>query len=332
MFFLYIAIAKGSVLKGFIDFKDGKNIIILSVCIVAWVVSLTNVAESSALDDLLDISEKGLAALTTIFGFKSVVASGSGVPLVSGLFTSVESSLATIEQYLSVSNALVLAQIILLSIGKSMFFKVLAFIAIVGTLFTQYRTLSLKIFVVLIMVSPGLGIYVYTIQGIANEVKVDYHSPLTTKLDSIDAQVKKHQTAHQTSLDSLQARQIASNQEKGKSDTLTWLQRVEDRLIGTAYTASTTVTSGLRKIAAVLSEGGKELIVAALNLLVSSILQFLVLPGLYAYVMVLIMKRFFGIQVQVRPMVLRSSKVKDSTNTSSKASQIGSSSKTVKKS
>lgn len=319
-------------MKGFIDFKSGKNIAILSVCVVAWVVSLTNVAESSALDDLVDISEKGLAALTTIFGFKSIVASGSGVPIVSGLFTSVESSLATVEQYLSISNALVLAQIILLSIGKSLFFKVLAFLAIAGSLFSQYRTISLKVFVVLMMVSPGLGIYVTTIQGITKEVKIDYHSPLTTKLDSIDASVQKHKTAHQTSLDSLQARQIASNQAKGKSDTLTWLQRVEDRLVGTAYSAGESVTSGLRKVAAVLSEGGKELIVAALNFLVSSLLQFLVLPGLYAYAMVLVMKRFFGVQVQVRPMILKSSKVKDTGSSSNTSSQKASSTQKVKKS
>lgn len=248
-------------------------------------------------NDLSGYLEKQIGAVTLslglLFELKTIASSSSSshVPLISGASTSAMETLTNAINYLSWSDILISTQLIFITLSKSILLKVAVLIAFAGSFISKYRTASLKIVVLLLLINPGLPAYVSGIKYLAQEAKLDLSNDLAQELQKTHANYLKRESENKKQEALRNDKQEAAAQAKGK-DKISFFKRLEDKATDDIKKVDAKVIEGVSDSYQVLKIAGKEITIKSINLLTAVVIQFLLLPFLYFFGLFTLFKRF----------------------------------------
>ena len=265
------------------------HILLLILIIVAF----SNLFHAHLNSYLTTTLEKITGSLAFVTEFKHVALAGSSshIPLVSGGSQGLASTLDKATNYLALADGLVALQLILINLSKSLLIKLIMVVFFVGLFFERYKSFCLKALVLLLLLNPGLAIYTSTVRYVSAEAKLSDGNELHQHLIEIKEKYAQKEAAHKAKIAARNQRQLEKAQAKGK-DKIGLIKRIEDKVADVVTDAADTIEEGIAELFAVLKSVGKQLIEMTINLLVTVIMQFLVLPFGFFYGIVALIKRF----------------------------------------
>lgn len=225
--------------------------------------------------------------------FAASAASSERVPFISGISASTAQSLTEAIQYLSWSDIFISIQLILINLSKSALIKVLAIGALLGSLIAKYRDLSLRILVILLLINPGLPAYVSCVKYLALESKLVDGDNLTKELQATHAQYQKAVNDYKAKEESRKQKQFTEAKAQGK-EHIDFIEKIEDKTIHTADAIGAKTKELGSETHLILKKVCDELIVKALNLFTSVLIQFALLPFVFFYGVLFLFKRFMS--------------------------------------
>jgi len=258
---------------------------------------ITFVIVSPFASDLSSYLEKQIAAVTLslglLFELKTIASSSSSshIPLISGASTSALETLTNAIKYLSWSDVLISTQLIFITLSKSILLKVAILIAFVGSFISKYRTASLKLLVLLLLINPGLPAYVSGIKYLAQEAKLDLGNDLAQELQKNHENYLQRESENKKQEELRNTKQKAAAQAKGK-DKISIFKRIEDKAADDIKKVDAKVIEGVSDSYKVLKFAGKEITIMSINLFTTVVIQFLLLPFLYFFGLFTLFKRF----------------------------------------
>ena len=247
-----------------------------------------------ALDFISSTLEESSASLVLLTELKIASASGSTVklPLVSGSFAGVEGLLGQGMQYLEWSNILLGAQLLALTLSKSIVLKLLVLVSFLFVFLEKSRVLAVRLLIIFLLINPGLSIYTIGVKVINNETKVDLGTKLNQELKASHTKYLTKKKAHEEKLQGQKEKQLQKSEEKGK-DKISFLDRIEDKVEGTAYKVEDDVSLAFNDTLAVLKAAGQKVIQLCLNLFTHIFFLFLILPLGYFYLTKYVISNLF---------------------------------------
>lgn len=236
-----------------------------------------------------------LSLLIELKAFAST-SSSSHLPLISGTSVSIADTLSTAIHYLSWSDILVTAQLILITLSKSIILKITLIIALVGSFISKYRILSLKLIVLLLFINPGLPAYVSGVKYLTKEAKLDLGTDLTQELQNAHANYNKRVQENKSQEETRNQIQLKKVELEGKSKVSS-LKRLEDKASDDIKKVDDKVIEGISDAYQVLKGATKEITIKSINLLTSILIQFILLPFLYFFGFFTLYKKFVSAPV-----------------------------------
>jgi len=219
--------------------------------------------------------------------------SSSHIPLISGISASTVDTLTSAIQYLSWSDILVTVQLVLIALSKSMLIPVTMVAALIGSLIPNYKSVSLKVLVLLLLVNPGLPVYVSGIQYLAKEAKLDMGNHLSKELAQTHEDYKQKEIAHATKEELRNKQQLAAAEAKGE-DHISRFKKFEDKAADDLTKVGTKIEVGISEAYLVLKTACKAITVRTINLFTSILIQFILLPFLFFYGLFTLYQKFLA--------------------------------------
>jgi len=247
-------------------------------------------------------SEEMLSSLLILSELKIGASAGAStkVPLVSGSFQGVSELLNQAIQYLEFSNLIIGMQLLLLALSQSALLKILIIPALAILFIYEKRKLVIEILMVLLMINPGLTIYVLGIKYIAQEVEINLGSDLNQELKTAHASYLEKRKDQESQMDKRKSTQLQKAEAKGK-DKISLLNKVEDAVIGTTEKIGDDLSLIFSDTLEILKSAGEKMINMCLNLFTHILLVFFLLPMVYYYLMRRVLKEFFSININPNP-------------------------------
>lgn len=209
-------------------------------------------------------------------------ASSSHLPVVAGMAASTLDTFATAIKYLSWSDMLVTSQLLILTLSKTIILKILLILSLLGSLVTRFRTVSLKILVIVLLINPGLPAYVSCIKYVAQEAKLDSGDELTQEL----------KTAH-VNFQNEDKRQKAKTPNQGNAGE-NFLKGIEEKAVSDISKVTKKVEESVSTGYLDLKESSKKIKTKAINLFSTIIIQFILLPFLFFYSLFQLFKKILS--------------------------------------
>jgi len=215
----------------------------------------------------------------------------SHIPLIGSSAKSVADSLTEVIQYLSWSDMLITAQLLLIKISRSIIFKLLLILSIIGSFLPAHRSFSLKAILILLLINPGLPAYVTVVKYISQEIKLDDGAVMHNQIQQVHQKYQKKEAERKEKESKRNQRQLQKAQEHGKQD-ISGLKKLEDKVVDDVATVTSKVGEGFAEGIAIVKSAGKELTIKSINFIVTVAVQFLVLPFVFFYGVLLLIKHF----------------------------------------
>ncbi|WP_438711275.1 hypothetical protein ACSTS3_22440 [Aquimarina muelleri] len=272
--------------------KDKIWIFVLSLILA--IVGFSNLLVSPAIDFLSDINSDMMLGLGIAMELKSI-ASGidsSGIPLVGGVATEISDIFTRAISYLTFANIVIAVQTILVNMGKSLFFKVLPFVFLIGVFLKNYNKIALKLLIIALLINPGLSMYVNGIHYVSDTMQLDLGSSLHEHLSSIKNKYQEKREKVETKQEDRKEKQLEKAKERGHKG-IGIFRKVEDAVVNKVEDIGVDVEEGVSEAFEVLKEGKKEIMKLIINMISNLIVLFLILPLLYFYIMSFLLKKFF---------------------------------------
>ena len=272
--------------------KDKIWIIVL--ILILAIVGFSNLLVTPAIDFLSDINSDMMLGLGIAIELKSI-ASGidsSGIPLVGGVATELSDIFTRAISYLTFANIVVAVQTILVNMGKSLFFKLLPFVFLIGVFFKKYSNTALKLLIIALLINPGLSLYVNGIHYVSDTMQLDLGSSLHEHLSSIQNKYEEKRKKVETKQEERKEKQLEKAKERGHKG-IGIFRKVEDAVVDKVEDIGVDVEEGFSEAFEVLKEGKKEIMKLIINMISNLIVLFLILPLLYFYIMSFLLKKFF---------------------------------------
>jgi len=241
-----------------------------------------------ALVFLASVDERTLMSLGLVAELKIATASAgsSHIPFLSGSFDGASSMLDKIFNYLALSNVLIALQIVVLNLSKSLILKILTGIAVVFIFVKKTSTQATKILLVLLTLSPGLAFYTLGIQYLAKEAQLDLGESLHGELHAAKIKFQKKEEERRT--------RLAEHLQSGDKED--FIKRTEESIGHALANVEAHVAEGFKATATVLQFAGKKTVELTLNLMVSIIMLFLVLPMVYFLLIGFLFQKLFDFE------------------------------------
>jgi hypothetical protein len=269
-----------------------KKILIAGIALFLLAVSLISGLESHSEDFVTSASEKVMASVGLIVELKILLGSLGGIPVIGSFSESLASIFDSLFHYASISGMLILLQLLMLALSQSMVLKVVGVLLIAGLFLKKYELIAFKWLLVLLVVCPGLSLYVSVINYATTNSKLDLgselhqtltetHQQFVAKQDSIESQNKERVTE-----------QLKKQTAKGKNH-LNIFQRIEDKTIEETEKVGAKIGEDFKALKIYMKAVGKKLVVLVINTLVNILLVFLVLPLGYFYGVKMLINKLF---------------------------------------
>lgn len=239
-------------------------------------------------NDLANYLENQISSVTLSLGLllelKALASSSSSshVPLISGVSASTVEALSKAIEYLSWSDVLVTTQLILIVLSKSILLKIVLLFAFAGSFISRYKTASLKILVLLLLINPGLPAYVSVIKYTAEESKLNSGDKLSQVLQKTHADYEKRKLQNKKQEDQRNQRQLETAKLEGK-DKISVLKRLEDKASDDFKKVDNKVEEVVSDAYQILRIAVKQITIESINLFTSILIQFILLPFLYFF-------------------------------------------------
>lgn len=261
--------------------------------------ALLDIFHKPALTYLTDISKQGLTYLGAVTGIKVITAMFS---LSEGL----DQIVTRIMNFFIFSNALLFAQIVILKLSKILLIKAALLITFVlFMLLKSYRTLLLRILILLFFINPGISFYVLGIKYIADRAKLDISGTIENKLTEINKITEtgftpleeENYTESDTETDT-NGENSSTNDFETEEEKTSFISKLKNKF--TEVTEKT--KEKIKQVQTFSIIKAKELIVKVEELLfsvlqyfVTTIIQFLLLPLLYFYAFYNVLKKMLAL-------------------------------------
>ena len=217
--------------------------------------------------------------------------SSSHLPLISGISASSIDALTSAIQYLSWSDLLVTMQLVLIALSQSTLIQVTLFTALIFSFIPQYKSAALKVLVLLLLVNPGLPIYVSGVQHIAREAKLDQGNDLSQELEHTRTHYQQKEAEHKEKEIQRDKRQLAAAEANGEPH-ISRLKKLEDKAADEFTTVGTRIEEGVSEAYLVLKTACKAITVKTINLFTAILIQFILLPFVFFYGLFTLFKKF----------------------------------------
>ncbi len=258
------------------------------------VVTFSNILVSPALDFLSAVSGRMLISLGLAMELKSMASSikSTNIPLIEGNAAELYDTFDKAVDYLALANIAIAVQTILVNLCKSWLFMLLPVVFLAGVFIKKYSQMAIRLLVIVLLINPGLPIYVVGMNYASQSLQVSLGSKLQARLSATKSKYEKKQKENKEKQEARKQRQLKKAKAKGHDD-IGLIKKAEDAVIGTAEDIGTTVGEGFSDLLDTLKEGKKELMILIINLISSLIVLFVLLPLLYFYFVGFILKKFF---------------------------------------
>lgn len=267
---------------------------VFTISLIIIILGFSNILVTPAIDFLSKINGDMMLGLGVAIELKSI-ASGidnSGILLVGGLATELSDIFTRAIDYLTFANIVIAVQTILVNMGKSLLFKVLPLIFLIGIFFEKYKKVALKLLIIVLLINPGLSLYVNGIHYVSDTMELSLGSSLHEHLSSIKNKYEAKKTHIKSKQEARKNRQLEKAREKGRKG-IGIFKKVEDAVVDKIEDVSVDAEEGFSKAFEILKEGKKELMKLIINMISNLIVLFLILPLLYFYLMSFLLKKFF---------------------------------------
>lgn len=283
--------------------KINRSTLLISIAAIALIsISFTNVFNKSALRFLLTTSEEMMSSLVVVTELEMLAYSGSeNIPVIGGTAKGLASELDKASDYLSVSTSLVTAQVILINLSNSVLIKIFSILMLIGIFVDKYKKRALKLLIVSLVISPGLAIYVNIVEYMVDESKLDLGLSLNKELTKTRQEFNKRKKAHDFSMSEKKTRQLAEAKKRGKTK-IGFFKKLEDDIEDKAFNIGNKINEEYHLGGDCVKYFADKTMELLINLLVTIIVVFLLLPLLYFYMFNLLIKKFFNIQLDNKLM------------------------------
>jgi len=278
----------------FIKLSKKKTIWIAIGAIVYMAITFSNALVAPALDFLTDVSNEMVEALGFSLELKSLTYSleSANIPFTTGTTEGLSETFDKAINYLTFTNVVVVVQMILVNMGKSLFFKLVPILLLVGYFIKKYSQMAVRLLIIALLINPGLSLYVNGMEYVAASMEMDLGTSLHAHLGKIREKYDKKKEEYEAKLENKEQGQLEKDKEKGR-DQLSLSQKVEDKVEEVSMDAKIDIQEGVAMLTEALKEGRKELTKLIINLISSVIVLFMLLPLLYFYMINFILKKFF---------------------------------------
>ncbi len=272
------------------------KLIISGVSVILIGLSFLNSFSTDALNFLVSTSEDMLVSLGILTDLKLAANVSHSVPLVGHVSSSALTTLDKAFNYISLANALVVAQIILLNLSKSLLFKIIGLLCIVGLFITKTSKTAYKTLIMTLLICPGIAIYINVLQYVSTEAKLNLGTTLKTELKETQDKYHSKKDALQKKIDLKHTKELNAAKAKGKTH-IGLIKRIEDGIENTVSKTAVTVEEGISEGVDLIHFLSKKINEILINLIVTILIVFLVLPLLYFYIIKLALLRLFAFEI-----------------------------------
>lgn len=267
-----------------------KQLGFLILFIVLILISFTNLFYQSSLSFEENSSKEITGSILIIEEIETLtIPIAESVPFLKSWASTYQDDFATLVNYLSFADLLMLFQLTILKVSEWWIFKVITVLLFAGLFIPKIRQICIGALILSLMISPGLRIYTQFMQGVTQHMSMDLGSELKTHLTASKDSISLKKVRHQSKLDTLEAQQKAKH--KGR---LNIFNKVEDEAIKITDVVDDEVDKIGKEVLDILrfaSHHALELIVA---LMVNILIIFGFLPMLFWYLFSIGLKRLFG--------------------------------------
>lgn len=276
------------------DFKTKIGIALVSGLLIG--LSFIHTFSTEALSFLLSTSEDMLISLGILTDLKLVADASHSVPVLGSASTSAVSTLDKAFNYISLANAMVVAQIILLNLSKSILFKLIGVICIAGLFIKKTSAHAYKALVMTLLICPGLAIYINVLKYVSVEAQLNLGTSLKNELKQTQEKYHSKKDTLNKTIELKKAQQLKEAKAKGKKH-IGLLKRIEDDIDNTVSKTAVTLEQGVSESVDVIHFLSKKIDEMLINLIVTVLIVFLVLPLLYFYIIKLALLRLFAFEL-----------------------------------
>lgn len=260
------------------------------ITVLLFGLSFIQIFSQHALAFLTTTSEDTLLSLGMITDLKSLTDASHAIPVLGKVSDSSISSLNKAFNYLSLANALIIAQIIILNLSQSLLFKTIGIFCITGLFFNKTNQLAYKCLILILMISPGIAIFTNVIEYVSNEAKLNLGTNLKDELKRSKDKFQLKRKNLNNSIGFKRAQQLKNAELKGKKH-IGILKKIEDDIEDTASKTVLDIDQGLSEGGDIIQVIGKKIDELIINLMVTLIIVFFILPLLYYYIIKLTLSR-----------------------------------------
>ncbi len=260
------------------------------------VLSFINLFSTNGLNFLVSTSEEMLVSLGILTDLKLVADATHSLPVLGTASNTVMSTLDKAFNYISLANAMVVAQIILLNLSKSFVFKSIGILCIIGLFIKKTSAHAYKILVMILLICPGLAIYINVLKYVSTEAQLDLGTSLKNELQHTQEKYNSKKEALYKKIDLKHAKQLKIDQERGRTH-IGLFKRIEDDIDNTVSKSAVTIEEGVSESKNIIHFLVKKIDKMLINLIVTVLIVFLVLPLLYFYIIKLALLRLFAFEL-----------------------------------
>ncbi len=267
-----------------------KHILAALVAALLIVASFLNLFYQPALEFQTQASKDVLASVAVLSEVEAAtIPIAESIPLVKDWAHTYEDDFNKLLQYLDISSIMILLQLTLLELSRWMLFKWAMVVLFIGLWIPAIRSVCMKLLILALLISPGISIYTYAMQGVVKTMDMDLGSELHKSLQATKDSINAQKTMHQNKLDSLENYQRSEHEGK-----LSFGDRIKDGLIKATYNVEDAVSKIGHEVLDILRFASHNAVRIGLAILVNIFVVFVLMPLLFWYIFGLFLKRLFN--------------------------------------
>ncbi|WP_160114816.1 hypothetical protein [Aquimarina sp. AU474] len=272
--------------------KDKVWIIIISIILIT--LGCTNILVNPAINFLSDVNSDMMLSLGLAMELKSIVSGTdiSKIPLIGGVTSELQDIFTRTINYLTFANIVIGVQTILVNMSKSLLIKIIPVFFLAGLFLKKYKQIALKLLIIILLINPGLSLYVNGIKYISQSMELNLGSNIHQHLSLIKNKYKEKREKIKSKQEIRKEEQLKKAKEKGHKG-IGIFTKAEDAVKNTVEDIGVDIGQGVSETFDVLKNGKKELMKLILNMISNLVVLFLILPLFYFYILSFLLKKFF---------------------------------------
>jgi hypothetical protein len=270
--------------------SQSKQLLFRSLLVVFIILSIIGIFDRKALEYLEKAAQQNVEFLSVVAGVQLVVdgISSMDIPFISGNSEGIENTLGKVETYLLITDALVFIQVLVVTLTKSLMFKIMLVVLFALSLFEKKQSWFLsKILVLSLALSPGLSMYTMCMHKMTSEVSVSYG------VNYLEQLKKSTQTIKQENAQLMKEHMEAESQaDDGKKRADLW-QKLKSDVHYDVEKAGNYLKGDYKEIQTLIKTAGHDMVANISRFCTMVLFSFLLLPLGYALIVYVLFNSLF---------------------------------------